>query len=336
MQYKILGKTGLKVSVIGFGGIPIQRLSMDEAKKVIWKAEEMGINFIDTARGYTISEEYIGEALKGRRNQWIIATKSMARDEESMAKDIETSLRNLQTEYVDLYQMHNVKTQAEYDKVFGEGGAYAALLKAKEQGKIRHIGASFHDMGMMKFMMENTAIESVMYPYNIVETQAKELFERAAELDVGVIAMKPMAGGSIEDGSLGMKFILGNEHITTAIPGMASIEEVEANAAAGNGSIVFTSEEERKIEEITESLGSEFCRRCGYCAPCPQEIDIPTMFLLVGYKKRYDLGDWAEARYSGCKKHAEDCIECGSCEPRCPYNLPVRKMMADVKAQFGR
>lgn len=335
MQYRILGKTGLKVSVIGFGGIPIQRIDGQSAKTVILKAEESGINFIDTARAYTVSESYIGEALKGRRDRWIIASKSMARDKESMARDVEISLKNLQTDYIDLYQIHNVKTQADMEKVFGENGAYQALVEAKKQGKIGHIGITAHSLDMLKIIIENYDVETIMYPYSIVETQAKDLFKRAAELNIGVMAMKPMAGGALQDGTLAMKFILENKNITMALPGMATVEEVEQNASVGNDFTPLTPGEKKEAAAIAKELGSGFCRRCGYCGPCPQGIDIPSMFLFEGYKKRYDLAGWAEERYFSCAKRAKDCAECGACEKKCPYDLPIRKMMKRVKETFN-
>ena len=335
MEYRILGKTGLKVSAIGFGGIPVQRISKQESIKVIERAEELGINFIDTARGYGISEMFIGEALKGRRENWIIASKTMVRDKEGMKNEVAISLNNLKTEYIDLYQFHNVRTMEDYEKILSENGAYSALEEAKVDGKVRHIGITSHSLELLKIAVESGKFESIMYPYNIVETQAEELFKRAKELNIGVIAMKPMAGGALTDGTIAMKFILENEAITTAIPGMASIEEVEENYKVGSSFKPLTYEEKEKALEEASKLGNEFCRRCGYCAPCPKGIDIPTMFVIRGYKERYDLASWAEERYSAMKNTAKDCIECGACEVKCPYNLPIRKMLKEVRKTFN-
>ena len=335
MKYRVLGKSNLKVSVVGFGGIPVQRINKAEAKEIIIKAEELGINFIDTARGYTVSEEFIGEALEGRRDNWIIASKTMARDKEAMKRDIEISLKNLRTDYIDLYQFHNIRTMEEYEMVMGQNGAYEALEEAKAEGKIGHIGITSHSLDMLKFAIETGKFETIMYPYNIVENQAEELFKRAEELNIGVIAMKPMAGGALEDGSLAMKFILQNNSVTTAIPGMATIKEVEENARVGSNEVALTSEEKEKAAAIAKGLGEEFCRRCGYCAPCTAGIDIPSAFVLRGYKERYNLAAWAEGRYFAMKKTAKDCTECGVCESRCPYDLPIRKMLKDVKTTFN-
>ncbi|WP_411678960.1 aldo/keto reductase [Clostridium thailandense] len=335
MKYKDLGKTGLKVSVIGFGGIPIQRINDNQAKEVIIKAEEKGINFIDTARGYSVSEEYIGMALEGRRNKWIIATKSMSRDKESMIKDVNQSLANLRTEYIDLYQFHNIKTIDEYNKVLGEGGAYSALQEFKDKGKIRHIGMTSHSLDIIKLAIESEKFETIMYPYNIVENQAEEAFRRAKELEIGVIAMKPIAGGAFREGTLALKYILKNENITCAIPGMGKVEEVEENAKVCDADTELTKDEEEQIKSIKESLGTEFCRRCGYCGPCPQNIDIPNIFILQAYKERYNLSGWAEERYGSLKATAKDCVECGACEDKCPYNLPIRKMLKKARITFN-
>ncbi len=335
MEYKLLGKSELKVSKIGFGGIPIQRVNIEETKEILIRAEEKCINFIDTARAYTVSEEFIGNALVGRREKWILATKSMARDKVAMAKDIETSLRNLKTEFIDLYQLHNVKTTEELEKVLSNEGAYSALLQAKEEGKIGHIGITSHSLDLLKIAIETGKFETIMYPYNIVENQAEEVFQRAKELNIGVIAMKPMAGGAIQDGKLAIKYILQNENVTIAIPGMASVKEVEDNTSVIDEMSPLTIEEKKQIEKIIKELGQQFCRRCGYCAPCPNKIDIPSTFLFSGYKERYGLSKWAEERYFALTSRAKDCIECGECEKKCPYDLPIRSMLKNVRKTFN-
>lgn len=335
MIYRRLGKTNLKVSGIGFGGIPIQRINSDEAKEVIIRAEELGINFIDTARGYTISEEFIGNALLGRRDKWIIATKSMARTKVDMEKDINISLKNLQTNYIDLYQIHNVKELETYKQILAPDGAVAALLEAKALGKIGHIGITAHTMDALKVAIESEVFETIMYPYNIIENQGEELFEKAKKLDIGIIAMKPLGGGAISNGKLAMKYIMKNENITLAIPGMANFKELEDNCAAINSESQLSAEELEECNKIAQELGQSFCRRCGYCAPCPKNIDIPYNFILRAYHENYDLQDWANERYKALSGHAGDCEECGICEKKCPYDLPIRSMLKEVKEALG-
>ena len=331
MKYVTLGKTGLKVSAVGLGGIPIQRTTKEEAVEVVNECMIQGINFLDTARGYTVSEESFGEALKDVRSGWVIATKSMSRDYESMKRDIEISLKNLQTDYIDLYQIHNIKTDTEFETVFGENGAYKALLEAKESGKVKHIGATAHGVEAFERLISEyeDKIETIMFPFNIVESQGEELMKECTKKNIGFIAMKPVAGGNIDDVPLGLKYCLNNPDCTIVIPGMGNAKEVEQNS----DNDIFkplTEKEKEKCNEIRKELGNEFCRRCGYCAPCPQGINIPSNFLFVNYLRKYGLADWAKERYATMPKNASDCIECGLCETRCPYDLPIRAMLKKV------
>ena len=328
MRY--FGKTEMKIKRVGFGGIPIQRISQEDTNKVIDELEKCGVNFIDTARGYTVSEEYLGNALKGRREKFYIATKSMSRDYESMKRDIEISLKNLQTDYIDLYQMHNVKP-AEYDTLFGEDKAYRALLESKEQGKIKHIGITSHGLETVEKAVESDKFETIQFPYNIVENQADEVFKRAYEKGVGTIVMKPLAGGAIDDGTLAMKYLLSREYIDVAIPGMDSPQQVIENTDVLQN-YELTEEDNKKIAKIKSELGTNFCRRCEYCLPCPKGINIPQNFLLEGYYNRYNLKDWAVDRYRGLAENerASNCIECGACQKKCPYELPIIDMLKKV------
>ena len=335
MEYRILGKTGLRISRMGFGGIPIQRTTAAETKKLIRYLMEHGVNYIDTARGYTVSEGYLGEALEGIRDQFVIATKSMARTREAMAADIDISLGNLRTDYIDLYQVHNA-TPADFAQVTAPGGALEALQEAKKEGRIGHIGITAHYIDTFRLALEADWVETIMFPYNIVETQAQELIHACAEKNIGFIDMKPLAGGAIEDVTLALRFLCANEDVTVLIPGMAEIKEAEQNLAAVEDRAPLSAEELAKMDEIRRTLGTHFCRRCNYCAPCTAGISIPAVFLMEGYLSRYGLEEWAKKRYFGMSKLASDCIGCGVCETRCPYNLPIRQMMTEVAAKFGK
>ena len=336
MNYVSLGNTELKVSQVSFGGIPIQRADAANTMAVVDALEARGINFIDTARGYTVSEEYLGAALEGRRDKFIIATKSMSRDAEGMTRDIGISLSNLRTDYIDLYQIHNLP-EKDFDKVFGPGGAYEALCDAKAAGKVRHIGATAHNADVLRRLVEEYGdkIETLMFPYNIVETQGHDILAAARKKGIGTIAMKPMAGGNLDDWNLALRFIAAAGVIDVSIPGMGSVEEVHRNADAADGFSPLTTEELAQCDAIRKELGSEFCRRCGYCAPCTVGIDIPSNFLMSNYRRKYGLSDWAVSRYQGLAHHAGECIGCGACESRCPYELPIRKMLARVADEFG-
>ena len=335
MDYRVLGKTGLQVSRMGFGGLPIQRTDENACREILVKLADLGVNYIDTARGYTVSEGYIGKSLAGMRDKFILATKSMAKDKVSMERDIEISLQNLQTDYIDLYQIHNPNREG-YEQIIAPGGALEALLEAKAAGKIGHIGFTNHYAEMIELVLQEDWVETVMFPYNIVETQGEKLLRLCKEKNVGFIAMKPLAGGAIEDARIALRYIASCEGVDVIIPGMDVPEQVQENYDAIMDSAPLSQEEQAKIAAIRKDLGENFCRRCNYCAPCSVGIKIPTIFLFDGYLTRYGLPDWAKERYETLDKHASDCIVCGDCEKRCPYHLPIRNMLMQVAERFGK
>ena len=335
MEYRVLGKTGLQISRLGFGGIPIQKSDAENTKKLIDELILQGVNFIDTARGYTVSEEYLGYALRGVRDKFVLATKSMARTADAMARDIDISLHNLGTDYIDLYQIHNPGAK-DLETVIAEGGALEALQAAKAAGKIGHIGITLHSVELFANVLELPWVETVMFPYNIVETQGEELIARCAEKNIGFICMKPLAGGAIDDAHIAMRFIVSNSHVSVVIPGMADTEEIAQNVQAAANTAPLSQAEQDKVATIRAQLGTNFCRRCNYCAPCTVGINIPAVFLFEGYFSRYDLKQWAASRYATLGKTASDCIGCGDCESRCPYSLPIRQMLGDVAKVMGK
>lgn len=334
MEYRILGKTGLKISRMGFGGIPIQKIDEEGTRKLLHEMMEMGVNYIDSARGYTVSEQYIGYGLEGIRDKFVLATKSMSRTKEAMAADIETSLGNFRTDYIDLYQVHNPSME-QLDQVIGEGGALEALMEAKAAGKIGHIGLTAHSTAVFERALGLDWVETIMFPYNIVEQQGAELIHKCAEKNIGFIDMKPLAGGAIEDATLALHYVCSNPDVTVVIPGMAEVRELEQNLAACSNTEPLADEELKAMDKVREQLGTDFCRRCNYCAPCTVGINIPSVFLFAGYLQRYDLADWAKDRYSTLKVKASACIGCGKCEPRCPYHLPIREKLKKCAQDMG-
>ena len=329
MEYRMLGRTGLKISSLGLGGIPIQRIDAEGTKALLHQMVEAGVNYIDSARGYTVSEEYLGYGLEGIRDKFVLATKSMARTRETMAADIDISLKNLRTDYIDLYQVHNPGAQ-DLETVCAPGGALEALLEAKVAGKIGHIGITLHSVDMFRKALELSWVETIMFPYNLVETQGEELIRSCSQKGIGFIAMKPLAGGAIEDATLALRYISQNPNVSVVIPGMALEQELRQNLAAVSDPSPLSPEEKQKIQHIRSTLGTQFCRRCNYCAPCPMGIGIPGIFVLEGYFSRYNLQDWAMKRYNATAVKASACIGCGACEARCPYQLPIRKMLKNV------
>ena len=334
MEYRNLGKTGLKISRLGFGGIPIQRIDAEGTKALLHRLMDAGVNYNDTARGYTVSEEYLGYALEGIREHFVLATKSMSRTREAMAKDIDISLGNLRTDYIDLYQLHN-PTVEQLKQVVAPGGALEALQEARAAGKIGHIGVTAHSTEVFEMALAMDWVETIMFPYNIVESQGEKLMRACTEKGVGFVCMKPLAGGAIEDATLALRYICANPDVSVVIPGMANPAELTQNIAAVNDASPLSAEEKAKVLEVRNQLGTQFCRRCNYCQPCSAGINISGAFLFDGYLSRYGLAEWAKSRYAVMGKHASDCIGCGACEDRCPYHLPIREMLQKVAAHFG-
>ncbi|GAB6179261.1 aldo/keto reductase [Desulfotomaculum defluvii] len=329
MQYRTLGRTGLEVSVIGFGGIPIQRVTEQEAVTLVNRALDLGINFFDTARGYTDSEAKLGLVLKQRRKEAILATKSMARTKDGMTADIQKSLTTMGVDYIDLYQCHNVKDHESLEQILSPNGALVALKEAQSKGLIGHIGITGHVQETLVEALKTGKFATVQFPFNAVETEAKELLAMAQQTNTAIIVMKPMAGGALRNARLALGYLL-EQPVTTIIPGVDSLQQIEENAQLGNEFTPLREEERIALKEETEKLGPVFCRRCEYCKPCPQGIDIPTVFLLEGYYNRYDLKDWAKERYKALEAKADMCIECGQCEEKCPYSLPIRKLLSEA------
>jgi len=324
-----LGKTGLEVSRVGFGGIPIQRLTEDEAIKVVQRCLDLGITFFDTANGYTTSEERIGKAIAGRREQVVIATKTTARDRATAQEHLELSLKRLNTDTIDLWQFHNVSTFEALEQVLGPNGAMEAAQEALQAGKIRHIGITSHSMDVALKTVTSDQFETIQFPFNFVTHEpAKELVPLTQEHALGFIAMKPMAGGLLENANLAIKYLLQFDTVVPD-PGIEKIEEIEEIVDIVSGPWELTPHERQELEHIRAEVGTRFCRRCEYCQPCPEGVRISMIMNLRSFWKRFPAEDFITGWIAEAVESARDCVQCGECEEKCPYRLPIREMLVE-------
>lgn len=331
---RAFGATGMELSAISFGGLPMQRCSIKEAVEVLNAALDEGINFIDTARAYTDSEEKIGMVAE-RRSEFYLASKSMARSADAIYEDVLTSLKLMNTDYIDLYQIHNVKRMEELDVVLGEHGALNGLKKAKEEGKIKHIGITGHSLEVLIKAVKTDEFESVQVPYNFIEQKAAEkLFPLARERKMGIIIMKPLGGGQLNEIKLSLRFILQQPDVIL-IPGMDEVRHVHENLSVLKPYQALNAEEIAKLKAEADIVGENFCRRCAYCMPCPKGIDIPQIFIFQLQYKRYNLVEAIPQRYAAMPVKASACIDCGACEKKCPYNIPIRKRLMEMRELMG-
>ncbi|MBC7189983.1 aldo/keto reductase [Candidatus Aerophobetes bacterium] len=332
MKMKRLGKTGLMVSEVGMGGIPITRLGKKEAVKVIRGVIDLGVNFIDTAHSYSDSEEKIGKAVEKIRYKVIIASKSGALDKKSFLKEFELSLRRLKTDYIDIYQLHAVR-EANLEEIMGAGGAFEALLEVHKQGKARHIGFTTHNMDVALKLLEKEEFETIQIPVNFLEENSFEkVISLARKFDVGIIAMKPFAGGAIEDAKIAFRYLSQFEEIVP-IPGVESVEQMKEIIEIVENPSSLTLEDKEKMERIRKELGTSFCHGCDYCQPCPQGIPIGLVLRVESLMRRFPFEVVME-RFGDKIKKAKDCKECKKCLDKCPYNLPVPSLLKEKLALF--
>jgi uncharacterized protein len=336
LKEKILGKTGLKVRTLGFGGIPIQRVSEDEAVNIVRHCYDLGMNYFDTARGYTISEERIGKALEDVREDVIIATKSGRRDADGIREEMATSLKNLRTDYIDNYQLHNVSNRKQWAEVRAPGGAMEAINEAHEKGVIKHVSITSHNPDIAIELVKSGLFETLMIPYNYLTPKPAEvLLPLCKELNVGTIIMKPFGGGAFSNANTALKWVFKDPNTDLVIPGVMSLDEINENHAIWQGDLTITKEEEELIAYDKKELGDSFCRGCNYCQPCPSGI--PISYMLRAEKQMLRRMGWSDSRVEGMKaafKKVDRCIECGACETRCPYELPIIKLLPEAVASL--
>jgi predicted aldo/keto reductase-like oxidoreductase len=324
-----LGRTNITVPQLGFGGIPIQRLSESDAVKVVERCLELGVVYLDTANGYTTSEERIGKAIKGKRDKVILATKTMPGSREIIENNLKLSLTRLAVDYIDVYQLHGVSTMAALDAVLAPGGPLDILKEKQKAGYIKHVSITSHQIDVAKKAIETNQFETLMFPFNFMSTEVADiLLPVCRKLDVGFISMKPMAGGLVDNAAVCMKYMAQFPDVVV-IPGIEKIAEIEEIHKIMEGSLKLTVAEKKVMEEIKQQLGPNFCHRCDYCQPCTAGIPISGMMTVKSFYKRLPPERFFGDMVAPMMAKAATCTDCGKCEERCPYHLPIRKMISD-------
>jgi predicted aldo/keto reductase-like oxidoreductase len=331
-----LGKTDMMVTRIGFGGIPIQRLTEEDAVAVVKGCLDRGINYIDTANGYSTSEERIGKAIAGRRESVFLATKTMARKGEGVTENLKLSLKRLGVDYIDLYQFHGVSDDKSLDLVLAPGGPLSVAQEAKKAGIIKHIGITSHQIDAAKRAVACGHFETIMFPFNFVTDEAaSELLPLAKKHDVGFIDMKPLAGGMIGDAKTAFKYLFQYKDMVT-IPGIEKLSEIDEIIEVFHSTSKLTASDKADMAKLKQQLGTRFCHRCDYCQPCTAGINISMVMTYPCYPNRIPgeqlFGHFGPMFF----EKVPECTKCGKCEERCPYNLPIRDMMAEYYEAYEK
>ena len=333
MDRIILGSTGLCVSKNGFGALPIQRISKEEAVRLLRMAYEAGDDFYDTARGYTDSEEKLGEAFDGFRDKVVIATKTGAMNAEGFWRDLETSLKNLRTDHVDIYQFHNPPF---VPRPGDESGLYDAALEAKRRGMIRHIGITNHRLAVAREAIESGLYETLQFPFSYISGEKElELVEACGRANMGFIAMKSLSGGLITNAAAAYAFAAQFDNVVP-IWGVQRESELKAFLACIEEPPAMTDELRAVIGKDRAELGGEFCRGCGYCLPCPQGIEIFTCARMSLLIRRAPSAMQLTPESQAKMKKIEDCLKCGQCAARCPYGLDTPALLEKNYEDYKR
>ncbi len=328
-----LGKTGIITDKNGFGALPIQRISVEEAVKLVKKAYNAGFTFFDTARAYTDSEIKLGEAFDGIRDRVFIASKTQAQNGEDLKKDLDTTLKNLRCEYLDLYQFHNPA----FCPKPGDGtGLYEAAEEAKKAGKIRHIGITNHRLAVAKEAIESGLYETLQFPFSYLSGEQEiELVNMCKEADMGFIAMKALAGGLINNSAAAYAFL---DRFDNVLPiwGVQRESELDEFISYIGNPPVMTDELNAVIEKDRQELSGEFCRGCGYCMPCPVGIEINNCARMSLMIRRAPSEAQLTPEMQAKMKKIEDCLHCGQCKEKCPYGLDTPTLLEKNYEDYKR
>jgi aryl-alcohol dehydrogenase-like predicted oxidoreductase len=324
MEKVILGRTGICVQKNGFGALPVQRVSLNEAKIILRKAYENGIQFFDSARAYSDSEEKIGLALSDVRENIYISTKTMATTVQAFWEDLETSLKMLKTDYIDIYQFHNPS----FCPKPGDGtGLYEAMLEAKNQGKIHYIGLTNHGWKVAKEAIESDLYDTLQFPFSYLASEKEEeLVRLCEEHNVGFICMKALSGGLITRSDIAYAYLL---QYKNALPiwGIQKESELDEFISYQKQAPVLTKDIEEIIQHDRKELAGQFCCGCGYCMPCPQGIIINQCARMSLMLRRAPAENWLLEKWQAEMNKIKDCIHCGKCMTHCPYGLNTPELL---------
>ena len=332
MEKVRFGKTGLNVSKIAFGGIPIQRLSVPEAVKVVRGVIALGVNFLDTANAYTDSEEKIGLAIRGLpRENLVIASKSGAQNKQTFLEHLNLSLKRLGTDYIDVYQHHGISSPETYDAVMGEGGAFEGMMEAVRAGKVRFPAFSSHSIPLAMQIMREGKFAAVQLPFNYIDDDAaEEAIPLANALGMGFIAMKPFGGGLLHDAGLSIRYLSQFDGIVPD-PGIEKLSEMEEIVRIAASGAPFSAEDAAAVEQQKAELGGSWCHRCDYCRPCPQKINISGALTVESLIKRMPFHR-VSAIAAQNMEAAQRCTACRACVKKCPYSLPIPELITEKLA----
>lgn len=324
MDRVTLGKTGITVCRNGFGALPIQRIGKEDAAYLVKKAYENGVNFFDTARAYTDSEEKLGYATSSFRDKIYIATKTAAMNGEELKKDLETSLSLLKTDYIDIYQFHNPP----FCPKPGDGTLlYEAMVEAKKEGKIRHIGITNHRLGVAKEAIESGLYETLQFPFSYISGEKElELLNLCRENDMGFIAMKGLAGGLLNNSRVCYAFMSQFDNVLP-IWGVQRERELDEWLSYNNNPPVMDDEIKEIIEKDRKELSGDFCRGCGYCMPCPMGIQISECARMIQMIRRSPSESQLSEEARAMMANIHNCVKCGKCMDKCPYSLPIPTLL---------
>ena len=336
MDMVTLGSTGITVNKNGFGALPIQRISQEDAVYLARKAYKAGIRFFDTARAYTDSEVKLGEAFDGIRTEVYIATKTAAQNAEDFWKDLHTSLTNLRTDYIDLYQFHN---PAFCPKPGDGSGLYEAMQEAKAKGMIRHIGITNHRLKVAHEAIESGNFETLQFPFCYLATEKDlELVELCREHDMGFIAMKGLSGGLLNNAEACYAFMQEHPDVVP-IWGIQHEWELDQWLELTERNPRMTPELQAVIDHDRTELSGDFCRSCGYCLPCAAGIDIPQAARMAQLLRRAPYKPYLSDEWREKMHQIKNCIHCNACKSRCPYGLDtpalLQKQLADYDAFYA-